>query len=203
MTRTIQRSAMVLALLVLFATAPAVAGATRQVNIAGSAFSPAIMRLAAPGDTVVWHNSDPVPHTTTRSNRVGAWNSGQLDPGEEFTRTFTAAGTYGYVCTIHAGMAGSVTVAITANPTSGTTATTFILTWASIAAPSGQRYEIQRRAPGQTAWSPWKTTIGRRGSFTTATVGNWYFRARLQRLVGGVWYSGGWSPARRIAVTAV
>jgi plastocyanin len=186
--------------LLILASAP-VSAVTRAVSMTGGAFSPKTVR-AIPGDIVRWKNNDPVAHTTTRRSQVAAWNSGSVAPGATFSRTFTAAGTYGYVCTIHDGMAGTVRVALTAAPPAGTTATTFVLTWASIVAPASRRYQVQRRAPGAVAWAAWRTTTARRGTFMSATVGAWQFRARLQRNIAGTWVSGSWSPILKVTVSS-
>jgi plastocyanin len=53
-------------------------------------------------------NNDTTTHTSTGSN--GAWDSGSIAPGASFSRTFPAAGSFTYHCTIHPGMVGTVTV---------------------------------------------------------------------------------------------
>jgi plastocyanin len=61
------------------------------------------------GSTVTVTNNDaPVTHTWTATG--GAFNSGPLAPGASYSFTFTQQGTYGYLCTIHPNMIGSVTV---------------------------------------------------------------------------------------------
>ena len=59
------------------------------------------------GGRVNWSNQDSVGHTTTSD--TGIWN-GNLGAGGSFSRTFDAAGTYSYSCTVHAGMNGRVVV---------------------------------------------------------------------------------------------
>jgi len=56
---------------------------------------------------VTWTNVDDSPHTVTGST---AFDSGNLDPGQTFSFTFTEAGTFGYVCNYHDEMTASVTV---------------------------------------------------------------------------------------------
>ena len=83
------------------------AGGTR-VEIEGFCFSPTILR-ALPGDAVTLANLDPVPHTVLGAN--GAWGGfDMLKGGREATYTFAEAGVYPYVCTLHAGMVGTIVV---------------------------------------------------------------------------------------------
>jgi plastocyanin len=63
-----------------------------------------------------------VPHAApsggTRVESQGLYNSGILGPGQSYTFTFPKAGTYSYVCILHApqGMFGNVTVQAAAQP---------------------------------------------------------------------------------------
>ncbi len=65
-----------------------------------------------PGDSVTWTNRGEVLHTvTSRRGAPQGFNSGLVDSGQTFSRAFTRAGTYDYVCTLHPGlMAGVVQV---------------------------------------------------------------------------------------------
>ncbi len=71
------------------------------------------------GSTVTWTNvgTTGVPHTTTSND--GLWDSDTLsplgsrsvaDPVFEFSFTFNEAGTFGYFCTFHPEMMGTVVV---------------------------------------------------------------------------------------------
>src|SRR5215203_87214 len=62
----------------------------------------------APGTTVTWVNEGEAPHTTTADD--GTWDSGTLQPGEDFSFTFDQPGTYTYHCSIHPDMTASVKV---------------------------------------------------------------------------------------------
>ena len=66
--------------------------------------------VVSPGATVVWTNSDSVPHTVTST--TGVWDSGVIPPGGTFSRVFNTQGTFPYFCAIHgaAAMSGSVIV---------------------------------------------------------------------------------------------
>ena len=63
------------------------------------------------GTTVKWTNSDKVPHTVTKTGGPGEqFDSGNVDPGGEFEQMLDAPGKIDYVCTIHPGQEGSITV---------------------------------------------------------------------------------------------
>jgi plastocyanin len=86
-------------------------GGNVEVDIPGIEFAPKAVTVKA-GGTVSWTNSDDLPHTVTKTGGPGPeFDSGNLDPGSgEFEQTFEAKGTVDYVCTIHPGQEGSVTV---------------------------------------------------------------------------------------------
>jgi amicyanin len=90
---------------------PMRAATTHQVEIVDFAFSPTTLTITA-GDTVTWTNSDAVVHTATGSG----FDSGLLDQGESYSFTFSAAGTYDYVCTPHPTMTGQIVVQAAAAP---------------------------------------------------------------------------------------
>lgn len=77
------------------------------ISISGNKFDPAELTVDV-GTTVTWSNNDSTTHTVTAPS--GAFNSGDLKPGQNFGYTFNEAGTYEYGCTIHTAMKGTVTV---------------------------------------------------------------------------------------------
>ena len=93
---------------------PATGGTSSPVTIprgaeslANRAYSPDDLNIAV-GETVTWTNTDSVAHTST--SNAGAWNSGTVAPGGQFSFTFQNAGAFPYHCTIHPGMVGTVVV---------------------------------------------------------------------------------------------
>ena len=96
-------SVVLAAIAAVAATPSAVRSATRAVSIGDGSFSPAALSVAV-GDTVTWTNDDDSPHTVTGA----AFDSGNLEPGQTFSFTFTEAGTFSYVCSYHEEMVGSV-----------------------------------------------------------------------------------------------
>ena len=77
----------------------AVAAGAGGVTMADFSFSPASITVSA-GDTVTWTNSGPdEPHTATAND--GSFDTGEVAVGSSASHTFTSAGTFPYVCSIH------------------------------------------------------------------------------------------------------
>lgn len=77
-------------------------------------FIPGILEVAA-GTEVVWINNGAVVHTSESGedcHNDGIWNSGDIQPGESYSRVFDMDGSYPYFCDYHclAGMTGYVDV---------------------------------------------------------------------------------------------
>jgi len=62
----------------------------------------------APGDTVVWSNTDFVPHTSTARN--SAWDSKEIAANATWRYVPRAAGRYEYYCFFHQTMKGTIIV---------------------------------------------------------------------------------------------
>ena len=87
--------------------APAAAQADQVITMPGRYFTPARVTVLT-GEQVTWRNEDAIKHDVSASD---VFNSGPLAPTTAASFTFSAPGTYAYRCTIHAFMAGAVTVA--------------------------------------------------------------------------------------------
>ncbi len=60
------------------------------------------------GSTVTWTNLDSVAHTATADE--GAFNSGNLNPGESYSIDLKTAGSFTYNCSYHPNMQGTIVV---------------------------------------------------------------------------------------------
>jgi plastocyanin len=88
-------------------TAPSAPASTNAVSVSNNAFSTPNIQVS-PGTTVTWTwASNAVEHNVTFSDGPTSGNRGA---NATFTRTFAAAGTFSYHCTIHSEMNGTVTV---------------------------------------------------------------------------------------------
>ena len=82
---------------VLGGAAPASAARTR-VKIVDYAFQP--KRVEIPQGTVVkWVNTGDEAHTVTST--TGKWGSGELQPGDTYTKRFRQTGVFKYFCELH------------------------------------------------------------------------------------------------------
>lgn len=88
-------------------TAPPRPAGPDQITIDGFAFAPATLTVP-PGTTVTWTNRDEEPHTVAAGD--GSFHSPGMGTGAIFTHTFSTAGTFDYVCSIHPMMRGTVVV---------------------------------------------------------------------------------------------
>ncbi|MET7484368.1 plastocyanin/azurin family copper-binding protein [Streptomyces sp. NPDC005538] len=102
------------ALLVL--PAAQASAASYHVLMKGYAFSPAALTITA-GTTVTWTNEDTAPHDVKTTSGPVAIHSPMLSKGQSWSFTFTTAGSYGYVCTVHPDMTAQVAVKAVAEPT--------------------------------------------------------------------------------------
>lgn len=90
------------------ASSPAPTPTTYTVEIENNAFNPKDLHVPV-GSTVTWINKDPYGHTVTMPGKNG-FDSGNLDSGKSYSKTFAAAGTYSYACSVHPSMTATVIV---------------------------------------------------------------------------------------------
>lgn len=83
-------------------------GNQAQVKIDNFTFAPPTLTVAA-GTTVQWVNHDDIPHTVVSDDKT-TFKSKALDTDDNYSYTFTKAGTYNYFCSIHPKMTGKVVV---------------------------------------------------------------------------------------------
>lgn len=78
-----------------------------DVTIVDFAFEPTLT-MTHPGDSVSWSNAGGAPHTVTAND--GAFDSGTISPGGDFSVSFATNGFYSYHCSIHPNMHGMIVV---------------------------------------------------------------------------------------------
>jgi plastocyanin len=114
--------------------APPASATSHAITVAHYAFGPATLTVRA-GDTVVWTNTDQAPHDVTTTQAPVALKSPTLTTGERWSYTFTTAGTYSYICSIHPDMHGTVIVTAPASTTTANKAARAVPSHADHATP--------------------------------------------------------------------
>jgi plastocyanin len=89
------------------AAAGAANPATHTVTIEGTAFATANLTVNA-GDSIVWVNKDPYPHTAT--SKAAGFDSRDIAPDTSWSYTAKTKGDFAYVCAIHPSMKGTLHV---------------------------------------------------------------------------------------------
>jgi plastocyanin len=93
------------------AAKPAAKGATKaathKVTIEGTRFDAADLTVNA-GDSIVWENKDPYPHTAT--SKTGGFDSKDIASEKSWKYVAKKKGDFPYVCTIHPSMKGTIHV---------------------------------------------------------------------------------------------
>jgi plastocyanin len=79
-----------------------------RIEIKDFAFNPQTITVKS-GEKVTWINRDEEPHTIVSVEKQFK-KSTALDTDQEFTITVGAPGTYGYFCSVHPKMTGTIVV---------------------------------------------------------------------------------------------
>lgn len=116
-----------LAVLIVFVWVAGAADKPSDTTIrmtSGDTFVPKTITIKL-GTTVVWQNESPETHTVTDNADLASakqdvsapsgakpFNSGTVEPGKQYSHTFTVPGTYKYFCIPHEGegMVGTIVV---------------------------------------------------------------------------------------------
>ena len=83
------------------------AASTGAVRIENFTFNSPLVTVR-PGTTVTWTNNDDIPHTVV--SKSGLFKSKVLDTGDHFSFPFAKAGQFGYYCSLHPRMTGTIIV---------------------------------------------------------------------------------------------
>ena len=78
-----------------------------SITIDNFSFTPKEITVSK-GTTVTWINHDDVPHTVVSTDKK--FKSKALDTDDKFSFTFSDRGAYGYFCSVHPMMTGTVIV---------------------------------------------------------------------------------------------
>jgi plastocyanin len=201
--RTVTRAVTVGLLLAVLLPGTGSAAATTKIQELNFVFTPDPVHVQL-GDTLTWQNGVRNLHTSTDQSPLLLWDSGLMAHGQTYSYAVTAAGTYPYFCQLHErfGMFGTFQVKDVASPPTGPVGTVFTIQVATVPAPLGFVYDIEKRDPhgGFVFWKSVASTLANFDSSGLAT-GVYGFRSRLRRLSDDAATT--YSPAATILVTAV
>ncbi|MBD3161824.1 MAG: amicyanin [Candidatus Eisenbacteria bacterium] len=110
----VTRTLLIGAALLLLGTSLSARAEVHEVSMSGFTFVPDMISIA-PGDSVHWVNSTQTIHTVTSGEDCsadGLFDSGNLEPDDEFGYRFDEEGDYPYFCIPHcgSGMTGRIEV---------------------------------------------------------------------------------------------
>jgi plastocyanin len=172
-----------------------------EIRVLDSRFLPDAAKTIPYGTTVAWNvdAADESAHAVVDQTGLDLYDSGLRAPGESFTFTYPAAGTYAYADPV-SGSVGSVAVPVALRPDTGDATTWFTITWSAGPPPGDDVFDVQVRAPGSPAFTNLMT--GTNARLTSMPMiggpGTYEFRARVRDPSTGA--ATDWSPTRAIAV---
>ncbi|HET7748082.1 MAG TPA: cupredoxin family copper-binding protein [Terriglobales bacterium] len=82
-------------------------GQAMEIRVDNFTFSPETLTVPV-NSAVTWVNKDDIPHVIASTD--GLFKSKALDTEQQYSFTFTKAGTYPYFCAIHPKMVGKIVV---------------------------------------------------------------------------------------------
>ena len=178
------RRASLTAVALVLLTANSVLGATVTVKMYNNYFSPKTQTVAL-GNSVKWRNVSTKRHDATPMLNWSLGGSLSVAAGATSTaKAPTQAGTFGYFCSLHANMTGTIKVPMTVSPIAGTTATYFSFTLGTVVAPGVLVHQLESRPAGG-AWSIRVTTNQPSTSIFFPNPGTYELRTRMRNQLSG------------------
>jgi hypothetical protein len=134
------------------------------------------------GTTLQWSFVGPGSHSATdQTSGLGLFpDTGLIAPVAYRQAVFSAAGDYTFTDTATSNTI-KLDVGMKALPATGSTSTTYTLTWATAAPPAGYAEDVQVTYPGTSTWvTVFKSTTATSGAFVpNKGTGKYKFRARF------------------------
>ena len=187
-SRTASRLVLVATLAALTPMSAAAATRTVEAGTGGArVFSPRTVVIAR-GDRIRW---DSVSGSHDVTSRLAGYfqANGVLADTDRYTRTFGAAGRFGYFCAFHPGMTGTIVVSIGASLSGGL----FTIRVASASsAGTSWRNRIQVRRPDSSTWRTIATTTRASVTYDPGRRGTYRFRSAVVK--AGTGERSGFSP---------
>ena len=169
------------------ASAPVAAGSEVVVDVRSQSYAPSVLTVAR-GTTVRWSNTvSPSRVHDVVSSIDGLFDSSRFGQGESWSYTFSSAGSFNYICSIHDEMLGAVIVPLTGRLLDTPTGPIMRIRLATHDLPAGSpfRHVVLRRDPGNALWTPWRVTRAAIAEFRPDAPGAYEFVMRVRNLESG------------------
>ena len=170
-------------------------GATSIVKMKNNYFYPKTQGVTI-GNSVKWKNPTGRRHDATPMLNW-SWNAVSVPAGGATTVTPTQAGSFGYFCSLHAGMTGTLNVRMGVTPLVGTTSTWFNLTLGKVNAPGVLIHQVETRQNGG-SWVLRVSTANATSSIFFPQPGTYDLRTRMRQQLSG--QVSGYTPITTITV---
>ena len=180
----------------------AAAADTRYVLYLASGFVPKT-KTVAQGQSVEWINKMPGLSTVQQTGKPPIFDSSSQGTGSIYSVRFAVAGTYAYADHAHPSHKGTITVPMNVSPTTGTSTTNFVVTWATGADPvvsSEWLIDVQVATPDVTDFATWQDGVTTKSASYVPMAGNGTYRFRTRMRHGTEQSASDWSPVLSITV---
>jgi plastocyanin len=162
--------------------------------------TPAVL---AQGQGAEFSNNSESVHNARDTSGTALFNTGAMAPhAHGFIPPLPGAGVYPYRCDHHTQLKGKLKVPVLATPSSANLGSSFVIRWAapSVTLPAGRVFDVQRRRPGQTNFTAWRSGVRSKAiSVKPTRRGTFAYRARVRRVSNGATTL--WSAPATIQVT--
>ena len=180
----------------------AAAANTRYVLHLASGFSPK-NKAVAQGQSVEWINKMPGLSTVQQTGKPPIFDSSSQGTGSTYSVRFAVAGTYTYADHAHPSHKGAITVSMSVSPTTGTSTTNFVVTWATGAdpvVPNGWVIDVQVATPDAKDFAAWQDGVTTKSASYVSTAGNGTYRFRTRMHHVTEQSASDWSPVASVTV---
>lgn len=195
------RRALLVATAALLITAAALGAVQTVIEITDTQYGGRAMGSTKESLAITWHNGGEQQHTVTQfPSQLGLFDSGPLNPGDEFHYDFAYVGGFAYRDTLHPGFHSSVGMLMIIEPRRAPAGTPVTLTVAAEPVPEGYVIDVRRKLDGTHDW----TTVVDGTTEQTAVIvlpapGTYLLEGRLRRPNDR--HASGWSHKQMVFAT--
>jgi streptogramin lyase len=158
-------------------------GPAKLIISLDSGFTPSAFVAAAPGTSVEWLFVGGESQGVSDATPMKLFVSGTHVSGTSFSFVYSGSGLFKFKDSVHASLLGSVSVPVTASPTSGPPSSVFTITYGTATAPAGYVFDLEVKAVGSKSYVLLENGVTSGSiTYTAGTkAGKDLFKARLRK----------------------